>query len=112
MAFATSSDSQWRGGYSDPAFGGLGDFSVYFHAVVAGANCVALIYDTRYQEGQQYCPPYDPARHADGLPIRITVPHADRAKTRTYETKYFGQKFVLGVLDVILVVTNPSGEEE
>lgn len=88
---------------------GFGSMSTWFHGVFPGDGCVVLVYDTRYADGQQFCPPYNPETHPEGLPIKITIPAPKPNKTKEkdtmYETKYFGLKFALGVLDCVILVT-------
>ena len=36
---------------------GGGRFSAYYHAVITGASCVVLVYDTRYEAGFHWAPP-------------------------------------------------------
>lgn len=88
---------------------GFGSMSTWFHGVFPGDGCVVLVYDTRYADGQQFCPPYNPETHPEGLPIKVTVPAPkgmkNKEKDKSYDTKYFGLKFALGVLDCVILVT-------
>lgn len=88
---------------------GFGSMSTWFHGIFPGDGCVVLVYDTRYADGQQFCPPYNPETHPEGLPIKVTVPAPkgmkNKEKDKTYDTKYFGLKFALGVLDCVILVT-------
>lgn len=88
---------------------GFGSMSTWFHGVFPGDGCVVLVYDTRYADGQQFCPPYNSETHPEGLPIKVTIPapkpNKNKEKDKVYDTKYFGLKFALGVLDCVILVT-------
>ncbi len=73
----------------------LGTMSARYHAVVAGDACVALIYDTRFEDGFQYLPP-----NLRDEQIIISVP-----KTKeTYTCSSLGLHWSLGCLDVVILI--------
>jgi hypothetical protein len=90
--------------------------STWFHGIFAGDGCVVLVYDTRYADGQQFCPPYNHETHPDGLPLKVIVPAPKPNKTKEkdtiYDTKYFGLKFAFGVFDCIILVTVDKDDVE
>lgn len=95
---------------------GFGSMSTWFHGIFAGDGCVVLVYDTRYADGQQFCPPYNHETHPDGLPLKVIVPAPKPNKTKEkdtiYDTKYFGLKFAFGVFDCIILVTVDKDDVE
>jgi len=73
----------------------LGTISARYHAVIAGDACVALVYDTRFEDGFQYLPP-----NLGEEQISISVP-----KTKeTYLCSSLGLHWSLGCLDVIILI--------
>lgn len=73
----------------------LGTISARYHAVVAGDACVALIYDTRFEDGFQYLPP-----NLGEEQIMVSVP-----KTKeTYACSSLGLHWSLGCLDVVILI--------
>jgi hypothetical protein len=73
----------------------LGTMSARYHAVVAGDACVALVYDTRFEDGFQYLPP-----NLGDEQISISVP-----KTKeTYLCSSLGLHWSLGCLDVVILI--------
>ena len=73
----------------------LGTMSARYHAVIAGDACVALVYDTRFEDGFQYLPP-----NLGDEQISISVP-----KTKeTYLCSSLGLHWSLGCLDVVILI--------
>jgi hypothetical protein len=73
----------------------LGTISARYHAVVASDACVALIYDTRFEDGFQYLPP-----NLGEEQIMVSVP-----KTKeTYACSSLGLHWSLGCLDVVILI--------
>jgi hypothetical protein len=73
----------------------LGTMSARYHAVIAGDACVALIYDTRFEDGFQYLPP-----NLRDEQITVSVP-----KTKeTYLCSSLGLHWSLGCLDVVILI--------
>lgn len=78
--------------------GQRGTISAKYHAVCDAKQCLALVFDTRYEDGFQYLPP-------DTGQERITV----RLAKRSYSCASLGIHFTLGVFDVIVLI---KGDEE
>lgn len=76
-----------------------GTYMTRFHDVIVASECVALVYDTRYEEGQQYSPP-----DLGETVVRIEVPHLKK----TFAVTSMGFAFQLGVFDVIVLVKNEN----
>lgn len=74
---------------------GAGKHMARFHDVIESKECVVLVYDTRYEEGQQYEPP-----ELDEVDIILHVPQTKK----TYTVRSMGFSFALGVLDCIVLV--------
>jgi hypothetical protein len=95
---------------------GFGSMSTWFHGIFTGDGCVVLVYDTRYADGQQFCPPYNQETHPDGLPLKVIVPapkpNKTKEKDKIFDTKYFGLKFAFGVFDCIILVTVDKDDAE
>lgn len=73
----------------------LGTMSARYHAVVASDACVALVYDTRFEDGFQYLPP-----NLGEEQITVSVP-----KTKeTYSCSSLGLHWSLGCLDVVILI--------
>jgi len=73
----------------------LGTISARYHAVIAGDACVALVYDTRFEDGFQYLPP-----NLGEEQIMVSVP-----KTKeTYSCSSLGLHWSLGCLDVVILI--------
>ena len=73
----------------------LGTMSARYHAVIASDACVALVYDTRFEDGFQYLPP-----NLGEEQIMVSVP-----KTKeTYSCSSLGLHWSLGCLDVVILI--------
>lgn len=73
----------------------LGTISARYHAVIASDACVALVYDTRFEDGFQYLPP-----NLGEEQITVSVP-----KTKeTYSCSSLGLHWSLGCLDVVILI--------
>lgn len=66
-----------------------------FHDVIEAKECVVLVYDTRYEEGQQYEPPT-----LDDVPIILHVPHLKKS----FKIVSMGFSYSFGVFDHIVLV--------
>ncbi len=66
-----------------------------FHAVIESAECVVLVYDTRFEDGQQYDPP-----DMDETPISLHVP----SLKKTFQVSSMGLTYPFGVFDHIVLV--------
>jgi hypothetical protein len=76
--------------------GRAGKFSAAYHAIEEGNGILALVYDTRYEDGTQWVPP-DLGR--DEL-MTLHLPDQDVQ----YQVASFGHRFPLGVLDIIILI--------
>lgn len=75
---------------------GMGSMSARYHAIVEGGGCVALIYDTRYEEGNQWAPP--------DLGEETLQLHC-QSMDKSFTILSMGIQFQVGVLDVIVLIT-------
>lgn len=82
--------------------GAMGVISTKFHAVREGKGCLVLVYDTRYEEGQQWLPP------ERGLEP-MTLHCHDTGKDYTIHS--MGQHYDLGVLDHVVLVLNDAAAD-
>lgn len=76
-------------------FEGIGKQSARYHDVIDSDHCVALVYDTRYEDGTQYLPP-----DLGEKQIRLHVPHIKK----TFTVSSMGFAYTCGVLDHIVLV--------
>jgi hypothetical protein len=88
---------------------GVGTTSCRFHAVVEGGGCVALIYDTRFEDGVQFLPP-----DMGEAQIRVSLPRHEKSWT----CSSLGIQFSVGVLDIVVLVqqtdsaVNPQDDDD
>lgn len=73
----------------------LGTMSARYHVVVPGRDCLALIYDTRFEDGFQYLPP-----NLGEEIITVSVPKLKKA----YQCSSLGLHWTLGCLDVVMLL--------
>jgi len=73
----------------------LGTMSARYHAVVPGRDCLALIYDTRFEDGFQYLPP-----NLGEESITVSVPKLKKV----YQCSSLGLHWTLGCLDVVMLL--------
>lgn len=86
---------------------GAGRHLARFHDVIDAESCVVLVYDTRYEEGQQYVPPELPAETTIG----ITVGKGGKDhKGQTYRVASLGLNFAFGVFDMIVMVKQEGAD--
>lgn len=78
---------------------GAGKHMARFHDVVDGGGCVVLIYDTRYEEGQQYVPP----ELDENTPITLHI-KTGKDQVKTYKVGSMGLNYSCGVFDHIVMV--------
>ncbi len=76
--------------------GKLGTMAARYHAVVPGNQCLALIYDTRFEDGVQYLPP-----NLGEQEFQVTV---TKPKPGKFVCLSFGVHWSLGCLDVAILV--------
>jgi hypothetical protein len=79
--------------------GAAGSITTRYHAVIKGGGCVVLVYDTRYQDGNQWAPS---DMGSDG--IKMHCPSMDESFT----ISSMGLQFSLGVLDVIVLIQHEA----
>lgn len=78
----------------------MGTMAARYHAVVDGTDCVALVYDTRFEDGFQYLPP-----NLGEEQITITVPKLKQKFT----CSSLGLHWSLGCLDIVILLKH-AGE--
>jgi hypothetical protein len=76
-----------------------GTMGARYHDVVEGSNCIALVYDTRYEDGYQWIPPA-----LGDTKIHMTLPR----ENKTYVCSSLGVHFHIGVLDVVVLFKHGS----
>ncbi len=80
----------------------MGTMAARYHAVIAGQDCLALVYDTRFEDGFQYLPP----NLADER-ITVSVPKLKAS----YICSSLGLHWTLGCLDVVILIRH-EGEQQ
>jgi len=73
----------------------MGTMAARYHAVVAGQDCLALVYDTRFADGFQYLPP----NLGEEL-ITVSVPKLKE----TYSCSSLGLHWSIGCLDIVILI--------
>jgi hypothetical protein len=76
-----------------------GTMGARYHEVIEGTSCVALVYDTRYEDGYQWIPP-----SLGDTKIRMTLPKEEK----TFICSSLGVHFHIGVLDVVVLFKHES----
>lgn len=74
----------------------MGTMAARYHAVVPGQDCLALIYDTRFEDGFQYLPP-----NLGQEKITVSVP---KLSNNSYICSSLGLHWSLGCLDVVILI--------
>jgi len=74
----------------------MGTMQARYHAVIQGKDCVALVYDTRFEDGFQYLPP-----SLGEEEITVSVPKLGDA---VYTCSSLGLHWTLGCLDIIILI--------
>lgn len=80
----------------------MGTMAARYHAVVAGQDCLALVYDTRFEDGFQYLPP-----NLGEERIVVSVPKLGNA---SYTCSSLGLHWSLGCLDVVILIKHGDTE--
>lgn len=80
----------------------MGTMAARYHDVQDGGNCLALIYDTRYEDGYQFMPPA-----LGDAKITMTVPR----ENKTYSCSSVGIHFSCGVLDIVVLFKHTQENE-
>lgn len=76
-------------------FPDMGRTSARYHDIIENEHCIALVYDTRYEDGTQYLPPDMGEKQ-----LTLHVPHLKK----TYVVSSMGFVFNNGVLDYLVLV--------
>lgn len=82
---------------------GAGRQMARFHDVVVSKACIVLVYDTRYEDGNQYEPP-------ETLDAPMTL-HVTSLK-KAFRVSSMGLNYSLGVFDHIVLVRHPDDQVE
>lgn len=88
---------------------GMGAMSTRYHAVQTNEDCVALVYDTRYEDGTQFLPP-----NLGEKKIEVAVTKVSRQGKRAVERHIcssMGIHFNIGVLDIIVLIKHHEEED-
>jgi len=80
----------------------MGTMAARYHAVVEGKDCLALIYDTRFEDGFQYLPP-----NLGEERISVTVPELSK---NSYTCSSLGLNWSLGCMDVVILIKHGDSE--
>lgn len=80
----------------------MGTMAARYHAVIAGQDCLALVYDTRFEDGFQYLPP-----NLGDERITVSVPKLKAS----YTCSSLGLHWTLGCLDVVILIRH-EGEQQ
>ncbi len=88
--------------------GDLGAMGARYHAVQATTDCVALVYDTRYVDGQQFLPPNLGSRR-----IEVAINRVKKGKrvVERHICSSLGIHFAVGVLDIIVLIKHSEEEQ-
>ena len=78
-----------------------GTMGARYHEVIEGGSCIALVYDTRYEEGYQWIPP-----SLGDTKIKMTIPK----ENKTFTCSSLGIHFHIGVLDVVVLFKHDDGD--
>jgi hypothetical protein len=81
----------------------MGTMAARYHAVVVGQQCLALVYDTRFEDGFQYLPP-----NLGEEKITVSVPKLDDG---VYTCSSLGLHWSMGCLDVVILIKHDGVEE-
>lgn len=82
---------------------GMGTMSARYHEVVDGGSSVALVYDTRFEDGNQYLPP-----DMGEQQMRVSVPKLKKE----WLCSSLGIHFNVGVLDIVVLIKHPEPDQE
>jgi len=79
-----------------------------YHEIIQGADCVVLVYDTRYEDGEQWVPPQTDEA------FTVAIPDAKKAGKPgdPIAVRSFGLQFSLGCMDVIVLVNAEDAAPE
>lgn len=82
--------------------GVLGNMMSRYHAVIEGQDCIVLVYDTRYEDGQQWIPP-----DRGEEPFHLQIENAKKK----FLCSSLGLHFNIGVLDVTVLIRHSDSED-
>ena len=87
---------------------GMGTMNVRYHDVREGNDCIALVYDTRYEDGQQWLPP-----NLGEQQIEVAVSKVKQGKRslERHVCSSMGIHFQIGVLDIVVLIKHKDVEE-
>ena len=80
----------------------MGTMAARYHAVIDGQDCLALVYDTRFEDGFQYLPP-----NLGEERITVSVP---KLEGTVYTCSSLGLHWTLGCMDVVILIKHAEGE--
>lgn len=81
----------------------MGTMSARYHAVVVGQYCLALVYDTRFEDGFQYLPP-----NLGEEKITVSVP---KLGNDVYTCSSLGLHWSMGCLDIVILIKHDGVAE-
>lgn len=81
----------------------MGTMAARYHEIQDGGTCLALIYDTRYEDGYQFMPP-----SLGDVKIKMTIPR----ENKVYNCSSLGIHFNCGVLDIVVLFKHTQEGED
>jgi len=81
----------------------MGTMAARYHEIQDGGTCLALIYDTRYEDGYQFMPP-----SLGDVRIKMTIPR----ENKVYDCSSLGIHFNCGVLDIVVLFKHTQEGED
>ena len=81
----------------------MGTMAARYHCVVVGQDCLALVYDTRFEDGFQYLPP-----NLGEERVKVSVPKLGNS---VYTCSSLGLHWDIGCLDVIILIKHEDEEQ-
>lgn len=80
----------------------MGTMAARYHEIQDGGTCLALIYDTRYEDGYQFMPPT-----LGDVRIKMTIPR----ENKIYQCSSVGIHFNCGVLDIVVLFKHTQDDD-
>lgn len=80
----------------------MGTMAARYHEIQDGGTCLALIYDTRYEDGYQFMPPA-----LGDVKIKMTIPR----ENKIYHCSSVGIHFNCGVLDIVVLFKHTQDDD-
>lgn len=87
---------------------GAGTHSAIYHDVIVSDGEIVLVYDTRYDDGDQYMPP----NLGGDVRIKLTLAGAKKGQNAEYVVSSIGINFRFGVMDMFVLVRTEPDEVE